>query len=108
MLDQSDKIGSIPYLINSPTGFINVQSKEEAFKIWKQKGILCPNYFSFNSIKDFYRIFEKSGIRFPFLIRINNDVAGKGSYLVKGKFDLLAKLFSLVRIYKNNIKKILE
>jgi hypothetical protein len=33
MLIQSKQIGNIPYITNSPEGFLTVQNKDEAFRI---------------------------------------------------------------------------
>ena len=54
LLKQSCEIGNIPYLINSPHGFTNVQSKDEAFKIWGENKINCPTHFTFIDKEEFY------------------------------------------------------
>jgi hypothetical protein len=105
ILKQSSLIGQIPYLINSPEGFINVQSKDEAFRLWKKNNINCPNYFTFISIREFFSKFEDRNIEYPFLIRLNNDVGGSGSYLVKNKFDLCKNLIRLIRDFRNHKRK---
>tara|TARA_Y100001935_G_scaffold252888_1_gene257758 strand:+ start:452 stop:1555 length:1104 start_codon:yes stop_codon:yes gene_type:complete len=105
MLYQDYKIGDLKYLINSPKGFINVQSKEEAFKVWKRNEVRTPAFFSFSNELDFQFNFENSNIDFPFLIRLNNDVAGNGSYLVERQSDLKKNLKKLFKNYKEHCKK---
>ena len=72
MVKQSDEIGDVPYIGNSAKGFINVQCKEEAFKIWYDNDIPIPDFFTFNSKEEFYDKYTHKLIDFPFLIRINN------------------------------------
>ena len=103
ILKQSCEIGSIPYIINSPHGLLNVQSKEEAFKIWKNSNINYPNYFSFSDNKEFYEKLETIEFGYPFLIRLNNDVAGRGSYLIRQKKELRKGLRNLFKDYTKHI-----
>ena len=64
MIDQSEKIGKVPYLTNSPEGFINVQNKELAFARWKEAGINCPDFFVYKDKEDFYKQHEANPITF--------------------------------------------
>ena len=97
MIDKSEKIGKVPYLTNSPEGFINVQNKELAFARWKEAGINCPDFFVYKDKEDFYKQHEANPITFPFLLRLNNSVGGFHTYKVdnRGMLDMcLTKLDS--------------
>lgn len=82
ILNQNKLIGNLPYITNSASGFINVQNKEAAFKIWKEHNVNCPEFFVYRDKTDFYLQQEKHNIAFPFLIRLNNSVNGYNSHLV--------------------------
>lgn len=104
ILRQSCEIGNIPYIVNSPHGFLNVQSKEEAFKIWKKNNINCPKHFTFSSKNDFYEKLDTTEFDYPFLIRLNNDVGGRGSYLIKGKKEIRKGLRNLIKNYNKHTR----
>ena len=106
MIKQSDAIGDVPFIGNSAKGFINVQCKEEAFKVWKDNDIPVPEFFTFTSQDDFHSQLDDSNIDFPFLIRINNGVAGNGSFLINNKSELNDKVSKLIEMSKNNISSI--
>ena len=95
MISQNDATGNLPYITNSAQGFKYVQSKEKTFKKWKEAGVYCPDSFYFDNAKDFYTQQEKNSIEYPFLIRLNNSVSGKHTYLIREESqlkDALAKL----------------
>ena len=100
MIQQSDRIGELPYIGSSAKGFINVQCKEEAFKVWKDNGIPVPEFFIFNTADEFYENYESSNIEFPFLIRLNNGVGGNNSFLIKDKSELDSSVNKLIEISK--------
>jgi len=104
ILKQGCEMGSIPYIANSPHGLLNVQSKEEAFKIWKNNNINCPDYFIFSSKKDFFIKLDENNFTYPLLIRLNNDVAGQGSYLIRSYKEIRKGLRKLVSYYNKHIR----
>ena len=88
MLRQNEAIGDLPYITNSASGFINVQNKENAFKAWKENGVNCPDYFVYSDRLDYYTKQEEHPISLPFLLRLNNSVAGHHTYLVRDEKDV--------------------
>ena len=99
MVAQSEIIGNIPYITNSAKGFINVQCKEEAFKVWKENDINCPDFFTYKDEKDYYTQQEKTPIKLPFLLRVNNSVNGYNSYAVYEEKDIQPTLKKLDQEY---------
>tara|TARA_A100001515_G_scaffold140959_2_gene137286 strand:+ start:426 stop:1508 length:1083 start_codon:yes stop_codon:yes gene_type:complete len=87
ILRQSDKL-NLDYITNSAKGFINVQSKEEAFKTWKLNGVNCPDYFVYKDRLDFYEKIENSSITYPYLLRVNNSVGGRSSVFISNKSEI--------------------
>lgn len=85
MVEQSDKIGDVPYLVNSAKGFKAVQCKEEAFKKWKDAGVECPDFFSFSNTKEFHEKLEAAPFTYPFLIRANDSVAGNHTFMINSE-----------------------
>jgi len=67
--------------INSPTAYLNVHCKDEAFATWEKASVRHPECQVFNSA-------DEIKINYPFLIRLNNEVTGRSSYLVKNKAEL--------------------
>jgi D-alanine-D-alanine ligase-like ATP-grasp enzyme len=106
MIKQNEAIGNLPYITNSAEGFINVQNKECAFQKWKDNGINCPDFFVYKDKKDFFKQQEKHNISYPFLIRINNGVSGRGTYAVRSEKDLEEALTSLDRDFLSITPKI--
>jgi hypothetical protein len=104
MVNQNNEIGNLPYITNSVEGFLSVQSKEEAFKLWKTNNVNCPDFFVYKDKEDFYLQQEKYNIPFPFLIRLNNGVGGKNTYAVRKKKDLDTILNKLDSEYLNYIQ----
>ena len=88
ILLQNNNIGNIPFITNSAEGFINVQNKESAFKVWKDNKVNCPDFFVYKDKADFYIQQEIHKIQLPFLIRLNNSVSGKNTYAVRNHKDL--------------------
>jgi glutathione synthase/RimK-type ligase-like ATP-grasp enzyme len=106
MIRQNELIGNLPFITNSAEGFINVQSKEYAFKKWKEKGINCPDFFVYKDKSDFYIQQEKHKMSFPFLIRVNNGVSGRSTYVVRSEKDLDPALSSLDKNFQTATPKI--
>lgn len=72
--------------INNPNGWLNCHAKEEAFKIWKNIGIPCPDWFQFNGEHDF---FKKCTFGYPMLVRLNNSTSGWFSYLCNTENEVM-------------------
>ena len=93
------------YHINPPSGFLNCHAKESCFEIWKNNNIPCPNHFEFSNIEDFKK---KINFDFPYLIRLNNLCAGKGTYLISDEQELepgLKRLDEDFNSRKNSLTK---
>ena len=101
MIKQNKEIGNLPFITNSAEGFINVQNKENAFKVWKENGINCPKFFNYNDKSDFYKQQEEHNIKLPFLLRLNNSVGGKHTYDIRNVEDLDNALVKLDNDYIN-------
>ncbi len=95
MVSQNNVIGKLPYITNSVEGFRFVQNKEETFQRWKENNIHCPDFFTFDDSKDFYAQQDIHKIEYPFLLRLNNSVAGKHTYLIKNESNLASSLEQL-------------
>ena len=104
MVRQNEIIGDLPFITNSARGFINVQCKEEAFKVWKKNKIHCPDYFTFEDEKDFYTQQEINQVKLPFLLRVNNSVNGYHSFAVYKKEDIQPTLKKLDKLFVNYTK----
>ena len=104
MVNQSNAIGNIPYITNSAKGFINVQCKEEAFKVWKDNKIHCPDFFTFENEKDFFVQQEHHKVSLPFLLRVNNSVNGYHSFAVYKEEDIKPTLKKLDSLFTNYTK----
>ena len=83
---------TIPYLTNSVKGFKSVQSKDVAFKIWKDNDVYCPEYFTYTNQEDFLEQYDSIDIEFPLLLRVNNQVSGRGTRLVQNASELMNTL----------------
>jgi D-alanine-D-alanine ligase-like ATP-grasp enzyme len=102
ILSQDSKI-NLPYLTNSAKGFLAVQSKEVCFQNWKDTGVNCPDFFTYENKEDFYKKFNESSITYPFLIRVNNSVGGKETYIVREEKELES---ALDKTYSHNQNRI--
>lgn len=85
--------------INPPSGWLNCHAKESCFKIWKDNGISCPNYFEFNDLDD---LREKINHNYPHLIRLNNLCAGRGTYLISNEKEIEPCFRRLEEDFNNN------
>jgi len=73
---------SFRFNVNKPSAFKYSHAKDAAFSKWKECGIPCPDSFAFDSLDEFEKKLSISGIEPPYLIRVNNENTGKGSWLV--------------------------
>jgi hypothetical protein len=85
MVDQSDEIGDVPYLVNSAHGFKSVQCKDAAFGSWRKNNVSCPDFFVFETYEDFKERLEASSFTYPVLIRVNDSVAGNHTKLIESE-----------------------
>lgn len=102
ILNQDSQIG-LKYIANSAKGFLAAQSKDETFKIWQKNDVYCPNYFVFHNKTEFYEKLSESKIQLPFLIRVNNSVAGKETMIVRKKTEIDKALNKIEQANKNRI-----
>lgn len=100
MVNQSDQIGDVPYLVTSAKGFINVQCKDEAFKAWQDAGVNCPKFFTFTSSVDFATKRDTADFSYPFLVRLNDSVSGNHSYRVNNVSEIRPALDKLFRDFE--------
>ena len=55
----------------------------------------CPDFFYFEDSSNFYVKQEENNIEYPFLIRLNNSVSGKHTYLIRKEDELKKALENL-------------
>jgi hypothetical protein len=81
--------------INDARNYIFVHDKVECFERWAALGIPIPAYFTWDPGQfDEARDFDP-----PFLLRMNNGVAGQDSWLVRGESEIRAALAALEQRY---------
>jgi glutathione synthase/RimK-type ligase-like ATP-grasp enzyme len=68
-------------MINDPSGHLHIHAKESAFQVWEENGINTPSFQVINEKQEIV-------LDFPYLIRVNNQVTGKDSFLVRDKVEL--------------------
>ena len=102
ILSQDNEL-DLKYITNSAQGFKSVQSKEVCFETWKDNGVYCPEFFTYDNKDDFYKKLSQSSIQYPFLVRVNNSVSGKGSELVRDESQLDNALTRVEQENKNRI-----
>jgi glutathione synthase/RimK-type ligase-like ATP-grasp enzyme len=85
-------------MINDPEGWLGCHAKEEAFRIWQQIGIPCPQWFYFTGAASFLQMRSKTKDLFgyPMLVRINNSTGGCLSFLEHNDSDAQADIDKLV------------
>jgi len=98
-----DKEIDLKYITNSARGFKSVQSKEVCFETWKNNGVNCPDFFTYQNKDDFHKKLSESSIQYPFLVRVNNSVSGKGTRLVRYEGELDDALSEIERDNQNRI-----
>ena len=102
ILSQDSKI-NLPYITNSAEGFKSVQSKEVCFQKWKDSDVNCPDFFTFNTKDEFYKNLSKSKIKLPFLIRVNNSVGGRETYIIKDDSEIENALNQTISHNQNRV-----
>lgn len=87
---------------NDARFYMNYHDKASTFNIWNKEGVPTPRYCEFKSLED---LREKREFDFPFLIRLNNNVNGKDSYLVFNEDQLIQDFKLLESKFKQTIDK---
>lgn len=98
-------------IINNINSFNNYNSKDRAFKIWKENNLWCPDYIVFSNneinnhknrvikkINDFFKKYNK------IIIRTNNEAGGNGLYVIEHKKDITATVEELIKKVNTKIK----
>jgi len=90
----SSRVLNNKLIINDIRSFLNYDSKDRSFEIWKKNNLKCPNYISF-SLKDFnesndienqiYEFLEKYK---KILLRTNNETGSNGLYVINKKEEV--------------------
>ena len=101
-------------IINDISIFDNYDCKDKAFSIWKERGIGCPDFLSFNMknhtynhfnlVEDVSRFLKKHG---KIILRTNNETAANGMYVLGSgttKKDIDTILFNLEMRFKVLVK----
>jgi len=101
-------------IINDISIFDNYDCKDKAFSIWKEHGIGCPDFLSFNVDNHTYNHFNvvEKVSKFlkkheKILLRTNNETAANGMYVLgpsETKKDINAVLFNLEMRCKELVK----
>ena len=98
-------------IINDINSFYNYDSKDRAFKIWKDNKLYCPDFISFehdeinNSIE---KAIEKTNLFFKknkkIILRTNNDTGSKNLFVIEN-INEIPKIFNnLVSIVNEKIR----
>ena len=85
-------------MINDPVNHLHIHAKESAFSAWKEAGVKIPEFQVVESKEDIT-------LKYPFLIRLNNQVTGRSSYLVRNEKDLDEAWPKLEFEYQSSVTK---
>ena len=89
------RIDDRKFIINDIRSFLNYDSKDRTFKIWKKNNLKCPDSISFsideiNNNSDYLeKIYQFQQKYNKILLRTNNETGSKGLYVVEGKKQIL-------------------
>tara|TARA_R100001509_G_C4848423_1_gene209183 strand:- start:34 stop:1059 length:1026 start_codon:yes stop_codon:yes gene_type:complete len=92
-------------MINDPKNYLYSHAKEVAFGRWASDKIRCPKFEVIESAEDIV-------LEYPYLLRLNNEVTGQCSYLIRNEedlnrcFPLLEQDFAKASLAKSFTKKI--
>lgn len=95
--------------INDVRYYKNYHAKELTFNIWKDNFVNAPSFITFENLEE---LRQKKNFDFPFLIRLNNCVNGKSSFLVfneqqlENDYKILKKHYEIGKINSNFTKMI--
>lgn len=64
--------------VNDPRNWLACHAKEKAFEIWRRENIPCPDSFTFQDERSF---FKNSTFTYPMLVRLNNSTSGYWTHL---------------------------
>ena len=84
----SSRANNNKFIINDIRSFLNYDSKDKSFSIWRKNDLKCPNCISFtldeidksyciNKIKEFQKKYGK------ILLRTNNETGSKGLFVIE-------------------------
>ena len=98
-------------IINDINSFYNYDSKNRAFKIWKDNKLSCPDFICFNhdeiinnpsdaiiKIKTFFKKHKK------IILRTNNDTGSKGMFIIEHINEISQTFKNLISIVNKKIK----
>ena len=98
-------------IINDINSFYNYDSKDRAFKIWKDNKLSCPDFICFNhdeiinnpsdaiiKIKTFFKKHKK------IILRTNNDTGSKGMFIIEHINEISQTFKNLISIVDKKIK----
>ena len=85
-------------MINDPLNYLKTHCKEHAFEVWERSDIKIPKY---EVILDLDFDYRSSKFNYPYLVRLNNEVTGRASYLVRDYNELRKALHSLQSQFHN-------
>ena len=83
-------------MINDPANHLHIHAKESAFKEWSNEKISIPEFQEFEKKEDIK-------LKFPYLIRLNNQVTGYSSFLVNNESELDSSFKILENDFKSSI-----
>ena len=99
MMDQAEVLKDC-HSVNDPTNYLNSHAKEKAFEVWDKSEVRCPKHIV---IEDNDTFIKENTLSYPFLIRLNNEVTGRGSYLVNNEEELRQSLGYLESDWKRAV-----
>jgi len=88
------RIDDSKFIINDIRSFLNYDSKDRTFKIWKKNNLKCPDSISFsideiNNNSDYLeKIYQFQQKYNKILLRTNNETGSKGLYVVEQKTQI--------------------
>jgi glutathione synthase/RimK-type ligase-like ATP-grasp enzyme len=71
-------------IINSMSSYKFTNNKDECFDEWSLQGISTPKYITYSDKSEIL----SSGIRYPFLLRLNDGVTGEDTFLIRSEKEL--------------------
>lgn len=101
MLEQRDVLKNLK-MINDPINYLKTHCKEEAFKVWKENDIRIPNFQIIENDESFSK---NLALQVPFLMRLNNEVSGRASYLINDVKQIGKNIQSLNSLKSNSKHK---
>ena len=105
----SNRVNDSKFIINDIRSFLNYDSKDKSFSIWRENNLKCPDYISFtldeaqtttsiNKIKEFIKTYGK------ILLRTNNETGSKGLFVL----DDPDKINEIIIKLKNRVASLIQ